>query len=191
MVRSAFATIHELSLDHYGYFTTRQAREAGVSPHAVLMMHRRGTVERVAHGLYFNPMVPPSSFGPYMAASLWPRGARGVLSHQTALELLELSDADPEQIHITLPRRLRVRRKIPSQYVLHHADLERRDCILVEGVPVTTALRTIRDCHSAHLGPALLRQAIEDGRRSGRLTAQEATLLKEEVLMSDREKNYY
>jgi predicted transcriptional regulator of viral defense system len=184
MMRDAFATVHEIALDHHGYFTMEQAREAGVDPRAVVMMERRGTIERVAYGLYFNPLVPSSPLGPYMAATLWPSGARGVLSHQTALELLGLSDANPDRIHFTLPARMRVRRQVPSQYVLHHADLGPRDTTLVEGIPVTAAARTIRDCHALHLGPALLRQAIEDGRRTGRLSAAEANTLEEEVLMS-------
>jgi predicted transcriptional regulator of viral defense system len=182
VLRNAFAVVHEIALDQHGYFTTEQAREAGVDPHAVLMMARRGTVERVAHGLYFNPLVPISPLGPYMAATLWPRGARGVISHQTALDLLGLSDASPDRIHVTLPKGMRVRRVVPRQYVLHHADVEAADTTLVEGIPVTTAIRTIRDCHAAHLGAALLRQAIEDGRSTGRLTAAEAAALKEEIL---------
>lgn len=187
MIRDAFAAVHEIALDHHGYFTTEQARAAGVDPHAVLMMQRRGTVERVAHGLYRNPLVAASSLGPYMAASLWPRGVRGVLSHQTALELLGLSDVNPARIHISLPVRMRVRRQVPRHYVLHHARIEPRDTTLVEGIPVTTALRTIQDCHEAHLGPALLRQAIEDGRRTGRLSTDEAALLDNEVLSHDPE----
>jgi predicted transcriptional regulator of viral defense system len=187
MMRDAFTRVHEIALDHHGYFTMEQARDAGVEPHAVLMMQRRGTIERVAHGLYFNSLVPASALGPYMGASLWPRSVRGVLSHQTALELLGLSDASPDRIHLTLPKHLRVRRKVPAQYALHHADLGPRETTVVEGIPVTTAARTIRDCHAAHLGPALLRQAIEDGRRTGRLTEAEAELLTVEVLATHQE----
>ncbi len=182
MVRNAFAAVHEIALDQHGYVTTDQARAAGVRPHTVLMMQRRGKLERVAHGLYRDTLVAASPLGPYMAATLWPRGIRGALSHQTALELLGLSDANPARIHLTLPPAMRVRRTIPPQYVLHHAALDARDTTLVEGVCVTTALRTIRDCHRAHLGPALLRQAIEDGRRTGRLSTAEASLLEAEVL---------
>jgi hypothetical protein len=49
-------------------------------------------------------------------------------------------------------------------------------------VPVTTPIRTIRDVHAAHLGPALVRQAIADGRRNGRLTQDEADRLAHELL---------
>ncbi len=182
METQAFAIVHEIALDHHGYFTMEQAREAGVASMAVVMMAKRGTIERVAHGLYRNPLIPISTLGPYMAATLWPQGARGVISHQSALELLGLSDASPARIHLTLPKKMRVRRSVPRQYVLHHADLIPSDTTLVEGIPVTTAARTIRDCHAVHLGPALLRQAIDDGRRTGRLTAAQAAELEDEVL---------
>lgn len=181
MMRDAFAAIHEITLDQFGHFTTEQARDAGVNPHAILMMCRRGTIERVAQGLYRNRLVPITPLGPYMAASLWPHGVRGVLSHQTALELLGLSDTDPGKIHLTLPKAFRVRRMTPGQYILHHADLAPKNVTAVEGIPVTTAARTIRDCHAGLIGPALLRQAIEDGLQNGRLSRREAVVLDEEI----------
>lgn len=185
MMRDAFATVHEIALDQFGYFTTEQAREAGVNPHAVLMMCRRGTIKRVAQGLYRNPLVPASPLGPYMAASLWPQGVRGVLSHQTALELLGLSDTDPGKIHLTLPTTFRIRRATPGQYVVHHADLALSDVTAVEGIPVTTAARAIRDCHADHISPALLRQAIEDGLENGRLSRRDAAALRQELFAGE------
>ena len=40
----------------------------------------------------------------------------------------------------------------------------------------------IRDAHASHLGPALIRQAINDGRRTGHLTLDEAEQLEQELL---------
>ncbi|MGI8546816.1 MAG: type IV toxin-antitoxin system AbiEi family antitoxin domain-containing protein [Gemmatimonadaceae bacterium] len=177
--------IHEIALDQFGYFTTEHARDAGVDPHAIVMMCRRGTIERVAQGLYRNPLIPATPLGPYMAASLWPHGIRGVLSHQTALELLGLSDADPSQIHITLPKAFRIRRTTPGQYVVHHADLATSDVTAVEGIPVTTAARAIRDCHAEHISPGLLRQAIEDGLENGRLSRHDAAALRQELFAEE------
>jgi predicted transcriptional regulator of viral defense system len=190
MLRSSFFRVHEIAMDQHGYFTVAQAREAGVGRQAVVMMERRGTIERVSYGLYKDHLVPTSPWGPYMAAVLWPHGTRGVLSHQSALELLGLSDVNPAKIHITLPRGFRVRRQVPNQYELHHSDLGPQDTTVVEGIPVTTAARTIRDCHKTHLGPDLLRQAIEDGRRTGWLQSAEARLVAAEVLPEGIEVNH-
>ena len=43
----------------------------------------------------------------------------------------------------------------------------------IEGIPATTVARALRDCARAHLGPALLRQAIDDARKEGWLTKEE------------------
>jgi predicted transcriptional regulator of viral defense system len=45
-----------------------------------------------------------------MLAALWPAG-RGVLSHDTALELHELCDVNPEKIHLTVPADYQPRRR--------------------------------------------------------------------------------
>jgi len=117
-----------------------------------------------------------------MSAVLWPQGVMGVLSHQTALSLMELSDVNPARIHLTLPVGYRVRRrKVPGVLVLHWADLPEKDVGSVEGVPVTKAARTIRDCAESHIGPALLRQALEDGIRTGWLRRKEAEGLRREL----------
>lgn len=38
----------------------------------------------------------------YMAAALWPQGIQGVLTHDTALDLWDVSDVNPAKIHITV-----------------------------------------------------------------------------------------
>lgn len=101
-------------------------------------------------------------------AVLRPQGTTGVLSHDTALHLMDLSDVNPTRIHLTVPRKYRPRRRNPPPgVVLHFADLAPTDIRSLEGLPVTTAARTIHDCAMANLGPALIRQAIDDARRAG------------------------
>jgi hypothetical protein len=121
-----------------------------------------------------------------MEAVLWPQvrrpDAQGVISHESALAIYGLSDASPAKVHVTLPTAFRVRRAVPTHVALHYADIEPGDLQRVEGIPVTTPSRAIRDVHAAHLGPALVRQAIEHGRRSGQLTFDEADRLERELL---------
>jgi hypothetical protein len=121
-----------------------------------------------------------------MEAALWPQvrrpGTQGTVSHESALVIYGLSDVSPAKVHITLPREIRIRRAIPQHLILHYADLEPQDVKQLEGVPVTTAARAIRDVHAAHLGPALVGQAIADGRRTGHLTMDEAEQLEHELL---------
>lgn len=169
--------VYYLAEPQHGYFTTRQAREVGVDARAIVMMARRGTVERVRRGVYRIARFPESPLGQYMEAVLWPHGIRAVVSHESALVLHDLSDVNPASVHITVPRMFRIRRRIPSVLTVHHADLEPGDQEVIDGIPVTTPYRTIDDCARAHLSPALLRQAVRDGGRLGRLTALQAARL--------------
>jgi predicted transcriptional regulator of viral defense system len=111
-----------------------------------------------------------------MEAVLWPQaGTRGVISHQSALAFL--SDVSPAKVHITVSPEHRVRRDTPAYLVLHSARLEDRDVQVLNDIPVTTPVRSILDCHTAHVGRALIRQAIEDGRASGKLLARDVAQL--------------
>ena len=173
--------LYALAEDQGGYFTIGQVRAARIDHHAILHMSRRGVVERISRGVYRLAQFPPVPHGQELEATLWPAGGRhgvhGVLSHQSALRFWDLSDASPAHVHITVPRHYRVRRAVPRLLRIHHADLTSEDVTRHEGVPITTPLKTIIDCANAGLGPGLLRQAIADGRRTGRLTHREADAL--------------
>ncbi len=86
-----------------------------------------------------------------------------MISHQSALAIHELSDVSPARVHVTLPTSVRIRREAPKALVIHYADLAPDDVERVEGVPVTTPARSIRDAHASHLGNELVAQAIADG----------------------------
>lgn len=179
-------TLYAIAEGQLGYFTAAQAQGAGVHQVRLAQLHRRGDIERASRGVYRLVRYPLSPLGHYMEAALWPQvrrpEARGVISHASALALYELSDVSPAKVHITLPVAFRVRRAVPRRLVLHYANLTQRDVRHVEGVPVTTPERTIRDAHADHLGPALVRQAIADGRRTGHLTFDAADRLERELL---------
>ena len=182
MPSTAYDTLMDIAADQHGYVTTAQARTHGVTPNAIRMMAHRGALERVSWGVYRVPTFPPSPFAHYMEACLWPAGAMGAISHESALAIRELSDVNPSKIHLTVPKHFRVRREIPRHLVVHNADLADEELASVEGVPTTSVRRAIEDCHRKHLGPALLRQAIEDGQRQGYLRAVDAEELRERVL---------
>lgn len=178
----AFNTLYELAVEQSGYVTTKQAREAGIRKETLAKMAARGILERVSWGVYRVVQFPISAEGQYVEASLWPMSVRGTISHESALALYGLSDVNPGKIHITVPTGSRIQREVPKMLVIHCADLSGSDIQVFEGIPITTAERAIRDCHAAHLGPALIRQAIRDGRRTGHLRATQAKALERELL---------
>ena len=186
-------TLYELADDQIGYFTAAQARAAGLHQVRLAQLHQRGDIERVTRGVYRLTRYPISPLGQYMEAALWPQvrrpDAHGVISHESALAIYGLSDASPAKVHVTLPTDFRIRRAVPKRLALHYADLTPKDVQRVEGVPVTTAARAIRDAHASHLGPALIRQAIGDGQRTGHLTLDTAERLEHELLGTKSRQN--
>ncbi len=173
--------LYEIAEDQMGFVTSAQAVDAGVRPMALVMLERRGRIDRVSHGVYRLKEFPVSPLAQYMQAILWPRGPRGVLSHETALALYELSDIDPPKVHITLPPHFRVQREVPSYLVVHRAALSESDVTRFEGMPITTPARSIRDCIAAHVGPAIISDAIEQASRSGMISPAEAERLQTEL----------
>lgn len=181
MPTTAYRTVYNLAEDQMGYITTAQAAEAGVSPMTLVMMTRRGALERTSRGVYRLVDFPSYPLAQYMQATLWPYERPGVLSHETALALYEMSDIDPAKVHITVPTKFRIQRQVPSYIIVHRADLAASDVTIFERMPITTPERTVRDCIAADLGPALINQAIEDGLRSGHLTPAAASELRSEL----------
>lgn len=181
MPGKVYAKLMEIANENYGFITPDDAREAGVNPMNLVRMAERGQLERRDNALYRFPLTPAGPLDSYMEAALWPRGVEGVISHESALDLYELSDVNPHRIHITVPRAHRIRRQVPASFRIHHEDLGPSDVGRFEGIPVVTPEHAIRQAHRAQLGPALLGQAIDHGEQNGRLTLRQARGLRKEI----------
>jgi len=168
--------VRDILLDHafdqYGFVTSDDARSLGIDEKRLVDMERRGTLERVARGLYRFKVIPHTGREHLMEAVLWPRRTRGVLSHDTALELHDLCDINPAKVHITVPRAYRINREVPATYAIHHRDLANADQTLVEGIPAVTPARSIEDAIDTHVDPKLIDQAIDTARRRGRIRGE-------------------
>jgi predicted transcriptional regulator of viral defense system len=177
---TVYSQLAVVANERYGFVTTDDARDLGVNPMNLVRMAERGQLERRGTGLYRFPLIPTSRLDAYMEATLWPRGVRAVLSHETALDLYELSDVHPDKTHITVPRAHRIRRAAPPAYQIHHENLEPEQITLHEGIAIVTPAHAIRQASEAHLGAALIGQAIDHGEQSGRLTSRQAKKLRGE-----------
>jgi predicted transcriptional regulator of viral defense system len=102
---------------------------------------------------------------------------QGALSHETALDLWGVSDVNPAKIHITAPSAHRTQREVPASYVVHREDLDAGEVGEIEGVPVVTLERAIRDCATDGVGLDLIEQAVRNGQGRGLLTAEQAAAL--------------
>ena len=172
-LRPDWSILYEAAAAQEGYFTTRQAAEAGYSPQLLLHHVRSGRAKRVRRGIYRLVHFPAGKREELVVVWLWSERA-GVFSHQTALALHGLSDALPARIHLTLPTEWRARRfRIPSGVELHHADVLQEDRAWVGVVPTTHPGRTLNDCAREGFSPELLRQAAREALERGLVTRPE------------------
>lgn len=161
--------LYRLAESQAGYFTAGQAIAAGMD-RSTLRHHARpgGRYERVRRGLYRLRHFPSSPYEQVVAAWLPVRGAGGIVSHESALELYELSDVIPTSIHISLRREKRGQR--PRDGVRFHTPKRPpgpSEVRTVRGVPVTSPERSIVDSLEAGTQPEqiemAIRQALERG----------------------------
>jgi len=181
VVTTRFAELMEIAADRHGLVTTEDAAEVGYAAGTLDTMARRGRLERLATGLYRIPFLPGGQLTPYMAAALWPRGVQAVLTHETALDLWDVCDINPAKIHLTVPRSHRPQRQAPAGYVIHRDDLDPAEMAMIEGVPVVTLEKAIRQCADLHVGLDLLEQAVRHGRERGLLKLAQVDALAAEL----------
>lgn len=150
-----------------GYFTTAQAEAVGYSSPLIRHHARRGRLEHVRRGIYRLRDFPPGEREDLVVAWLWSE-REGVLSHETALSLHQLSDVMPAAIHLSLPAVWQGRRlRVPAALVLHFADVASADRTWWGPVPVTTPRRTLLDAAQVKLEPGLLHQAVVEALERG------------------------
>jgi len=156
-----------IATEQAGYFTAAQARDCGFSSPLLSHHAKSGRFVRIARGLYRFRDYPSSPREELLAA--WLRLApKAVVSHESALELLGLSDVIPNLIHLSVPR---ARRKLSrrSGVALHTTTrpLDGSDVVVRDGMRLTGSARTIADVAEAGLAPEQVvraaRQAIGRG----------------------------
>jgi predicted transcriptional regulator of viral defense system len=164
-------SLYRLAESQAGYFTAEQALQAGMD-RSTLLHHARpgGRYERVRRGLYRLRHFPSSPHEHVVAAWLdLPEPA--VVSHESALELYELSDVIPNAVHITLPREKRGRR--PRAGVKFHMLTQApspNEVRRVDGVLATTPERTIVDSLEAGTQPEQIELAVQQALERGLTT---------------------
>ncbi len=156
--------LFEFAVGQEGHFTTKQAALAGYSSQLLLKYLKNGRVTRVRRGVYRIVHFPAGDHEDLATLWLWSE-RQGVFSHETALMLHELSDSLPRKVHLTLPAAWANRRlRVPKGVLLHHGNVLQNERVEVGAVPVTSVLRTLIDCVSAHVSPELVDDALRQAR---------------------------
>ena len=162
------------ALEQGGFFTADQAIKLGFSQKNHHYYVKRGLWEKVLRGIYrFIPI--ESELSEYWLWYLWSsdrsRKPQAIFSHETALLMYGLSDLNPEKIHITVPKKFRKGTDIPKILFLHKFDFETKDFKTINGLRVTTVLKTLIDIiDEERISDEFIEQATKEALRKGLLS---------------------
>jgi predicted transcriptional regulator of viral defense system len=148
----------------------------------LVRLAQRGRLERMTRGVYRIAHYPADRLAQYREAVLWAKASQGperiALSHETALLLYGISDANPSRVNLTVPTSARLRRKCPEWVAIHRANLTPREIGEHEGLPITTVSRSVMDVLSTTRRTEIARQAVSDALREELLNRAEAGSLR-------------
>jgi predicted transcriptional regulator of viral defense system len=151
-----------------GYFTTRQALEAGFSSPLLAHHVHQGQFLRVRQGVYRLARFPETPQADLFVALL-ELGPQAAISHESALALYDLSDVLPGAIHVTVPRTSSRRH---SGLHLHTSHLDPDEVTQRAGLRVTTVVRTLADLIAGHRQEEQIREAIQEALQRGLVTRE-------------------
>ena len=150
--------VAELARRQYGVFARWQILALGVTATVITSRLQAGRWLQIAPGVYSLPGVPPSWRRSLMAACL-EAGPGAVVSHEAAAALHRFATFTSGPVVVMLAhgnhQQLRLGRLRQS------TDLQSHHCTTVDGIPVTTAVRTLVDL-AAVVRPGRLRIVVED-----------------------------
>jgi predicted transcriptional regulator of viral defense system len=160
-----------------GYFTAGQASAHGVSRQLLNHHVKQGRFQRIRRGLHRVRGFPTSEHDDMREKWMAVGMDKAVLSHESALALLELSDNVPDRVHLLVPRRHRGLRRPPGVVIHTRPDDETVATVWRDGMPLTAPARTLVDV-ADELQPEqaamAVRQALELGLLTRRQLEQEA-----------------
>ena len=153
--------LFDFATEQHGYFTAGQAAAAGFSSSLLSYHAQTGRVRRVRRGLFRLRDFP--SFHREEVVIAWMSLGKdvSVVSHASALDLLDLSDVMPDAVHLTVPRSKRKHPAVPGTRVhTTTRSLDPDQVVTREGIRVTNPTRTILDAAQSRIAPDQVEMAI-------------------------------
>ncbi len=136
------SAVRALAAIQFGLVTDRQARDRGVSGAAISRRVQSELWQRVLPRVYRISGVPPSGRQAAMAAALW-AGEGALVSHHTAAAIWGFDVTGMRKVELWVPSSRSMR---SSLVVAHRGErLDRADRAVVDGIPITTPVRTLID----------------------------------------------
>ncbi|MDQ7840926.1 MAG: type IV toxin-antitoxin system AbiEi family antitoxin domain-containing protein [bacterium] len=168
--------LYEIASSQGGYFTLDQARDCGFDRYLVRHHAQTGKFRRVWRGVYRIAQFPPSPHDEIIAARMAVGPEKATVSHETALQIYDLSDVVPRKIHLTVPRGSRAgSARTLSSIQIHttSAPFLPGEVVVREGMRVTSPARTIVDAAVQGTMADQVIQAVREAFKRGLTTKRE------------------
>ena len=141
--------LFEIADRQQGFFITRQAEECGYSRSNFHLKIKSGEWLKEMRGIYRLAHYPITERPELVLWILWSCNRngepQGIWSHETALDIYELSDIMPSKMHMTVPIKFRRQSEIPRVLNLHFNDVPDSEIEKRQGYRLTKPLRTLLD----------------------------------------------
>ena len=170
-----YQNLYRIASAQGGFFTTKQAINCGYYTNSHPYHVKVGNWVREHRSIYRLANFPTDDRPDLILWFLWSRNRKeepqGIYSHETSLALRELTDINPDKLHMTVPRGFRRNSPIPDILVLHYHDVPTSDIDQMHGVKITNTMRTLIDIIiEGSLSDAILSQAISEAINAGMIT---------------------
>ena len=150
-----------------GVFTFEQAAACGIPRRTIARRASRGDYETLYHGVY-GIAGSQDSWHRQVHAAVLSLLDPAAASHKTAAHLWGMTSRQPNDTEV-VTRRYRRRERLP--FVVHESlDLLETDIVEVNGIPTTSAVRTVVDL-GASAPPWYVEQCLDSGLRNNLFTA--------------------
>lgn len=167
---AAVLYLADLAAEQWGLVTTAQARAVGVPAQGVARLTNQGALERMSHGVYRVAGAPAGPTDEVRAAwlALDPQRTAAarlrddppeVVSHRSAAALHDLGDLEADRFEFTVAGRRQSRR---PDVRFHRGEVAKDEWTLVDGLPVTTVVRTVGDLAAARIDGGHLASVVRD-----------------------------
>lgn len=163
-----FQCLYSVASSQQGYFSTAQARECGFRGNLLAYHLKTGKFLHMHRGVYRLRDYPSTPLEEVMAAWIAVGMERAIVSHETALELLELGDVIADTVHLTVPRKIRNLPRIAG-VTMHTTTrpIQQGDIAIRDGIRLTSATRSILDAAEIGTAPEQVEAAIQDALKQG------------------------
>ncbi len=177
MPSNALWNLTALANEQSGFFTASQAVSCGIRNTNHSYYVKKKLWERWQRGVYRLTVVPLPPHPDLHVLALYLRGRngniQGVFGLDTAASIMELGDFMTSNAQIIAFSNFD-RTNIPNNAIITRIPIDASDWEWLDGLPVTTALRTIVDLSNAHdIETNATKEAFFSARRRGLISANQ------------------